>query len=270
MDIKNPLGAILIQEKLQAGLRPQDLYYIGMADTAGWWWCGRKSILKNTKMELNFFIAHLKDRLEYSIKLGYVDEKIRMKPINEAIRELPKLSKFDIENMMKMTSVRQDLSKEEIELIALMASKMCGDTMAAEEGIKDELLKAEKYPTIRWAFRWRDFMVCGVPDGITDNFVYEFKRTVSKFLLRYVKPVAFAQADLYGYFFGRPKKKVQILIKETNEIKTWIEQIDEEMAELTLEKFREVVRQNRAPEPPASWKCKRCEYREHCAMKFKF
>jgi hypothetical protein len=54
-----------------------------------------------------------------------------------------------------------------------------------------------------------------------------------------MKPVALTQADLYAHFFRRPMKRVQIYLRETGEILTWMEAADEENARSTLEKFRE-------------------------------
>jgi len=42
-------------------------------------------------------------------------------------------------------------------------------------------------------------MLVRVPDGITDSFVYECK-TTKQVLQYYIKPVALAQANLYGAF----------------------------------------------------------------------
>src|SRR5205823_11974501 len=98
--------------------------------------------------------------------------------------------------------------------------------MAAEEGIRvigleddprrrGQLLqadRAERHPTIRWNFSWGPYVLVGVPDGLTDAFVYEFKTTRSDYLGRLLKPVATAQADLYGRFFRRPVKRVQTYV----------------------------------------------------------
>ena len=122
---------------------------------------------------------------------------------------------------------------------------------------------AERYPTIRWNFEWEDYVVVGVPDGITDSFVYEFKTTKSPFLLRYEKPVAFTQADLYGYFFRRDTKRVQIYVTETGETRTWVEKVNKENAEEALRKFKEVDAGVKPPRP-REWKCKACKFREKC------
>src|SRR5262249_61039205 len=88
-----------------------------------------------------------------------------------------------------------------------------------------EMDRAEKYPAIRWNFQWGRYTVVGVPDGMTQDFVYEFKTTRSQFLLGYVKPAAMAQADLYGYFFRRPNKRVQILVMEEARTATFQEPV---------------------------------------------
>ena len=114
--------------------------------------------------------------------------------------------------------------------------------------------------TIRWNFPWRSRVVVGVPDGITDRFVYEFKATKNKYIALFRKPVALVQADLYGMFFRRPEKRVQIHIFESGETLTWQEHVDVKAAEAVLQKF-EAVDETRKFPAPKPWKCKRCEYR---------
>jgi CRISPR/Cas system-associated exonuclease Cas4 (RecB family) len=125
--------------------------------------------------------------------------------------------------------------------------------------------KAEQYPTIRWNFAWEGYAVVGVPDGITDKFVYEFKTTGSRFLMRFEKPVALTQADLYGYFFKRDRKRVQIYVKEKDTIETWEEEVDKTAAIKVLENFRNVDG-GWVPPPPKTWKCKRCEFKSVCKL----
>jgi len=69
------------------------------------------------------------------------------------------------------------------------------------------------------------YVIVGVPDGITDNFVYEFKTTSNEFLMRMQRPVFFTRGDFYGYFFRRPKKRIQVLVKRDIEARTWMENI---------------------------------------------
>lgn len=265
--LEGSLTKLLNKEKRRAGLKGKDLYYIGVADTARWWWCSKQSILHNRRMELAYFQAHLEDRIEYSIFGGYVDKE-PSKFVEDIVDTLPDLSKIDIEKILAYRKAKLPIMREptekEIEAIALSR----GETEAEIEGIKAHYTKAEKYATVRWGFKWRDFIINGVPDGITDEYVYEFKTVGSEFLLRYSKPVVFAQADLYGYFFRRSKKRVQILIKETGEIKTWVEPINTKEAELTLAYLWKALRKNEGLIDPVSWKCKSCRFKEECRKVF--
>jgi hypothetical protein len=52
------------------------------------------------------------------------------------------------------------------------------------------------------------YVVVEVPDGITKGYVYEFKCTRRRGGLERAGSVEFVQADLYGYFFRRPRKRV--------------------------------------------------------------
>ncbi|MCK4307370.1 hypothetical protein KAW50_03980 [candidate division WOR-3 bacterium] len=125
--------------------------------------------------------------------------------------------------------------------------------------------KAEKYPTIRWNFDWNGYAVVGVPDGITNSFVYEFKTTGNKHLMYFQKPVAFTQADLYGYFFKRDTKRVQIYIVDKMVTETWEEAIDVNHALEILDRFKSMDEGN-APLPPKEWKCKNCKFKKACKL----
>jgi len=54
----------------------------------------------------------------------------------------------------------------------------------------------ERYPSVRWNLDWKEYVV-GIPNGITDRFVYEFKTSDNLgFFRKWVRPVAMAQGDL--------------------------------------------------------------------------
>jgi hypothetical protein len=124
-----------------------------------------------------------------------------------------------------------------------------------------KIKESEKYPTIRWNFPWENYVIIGKPDGITDKFIYEFKSTKDRFLLKYDKPIAFTQADLHGYFFKRNKKRVQIYIENRKE--TWEEPINIINVRNTLKYFKEID-EGTKPYPPKEWKCRKCEFKEIC------
>jgi hypothetical protein len=265
---RKELERLLLEEKRQMGLSGNDLCYIGMADTAGWWWCAKKSVITNREMELAFFTAHLLDRITYSLKLGYIDASTFRRSIcgrlGEGLPTLPQLTRADVERILEIKS-RPGRPKITIDEEAAREIADAWDGSEAEkEGVRLQLTKAEDYPSVRWAFRWRDFMVQGVPDGITKEFVYEFKTTRGQFLLHFLRPVAFTQGDLYGYFFERPRKRIQILIRDTGEIKTWEEPVDKTQAEETLNSLWNAVRRGSPAPAPKQWKCRSCEYAGRC------
>ncbi|HKI69860.1 MAG TPA: hypothetical protein VKA67_09750, partial [Verrucomicrobiae bacterium] len=123
----------------------------------------------------------------------------------------------------------------------------------------------EKYQAFRWNFPWRKYTAVGVPDGLTKQFVYEYKTTSNRFLFSFLKPVAFAQADLYGHFFNRPKKRVQIRILDENKIETFESLADVARAEETLNAFAR-VEGGRPAHPPRPWKCRKCEFKVTCPI----
>lgn len=101
---------------------------------------------------------------------------------------------------------------------------------------------AERYPTIRWNFEWENYVIVGVPDGITEDFVYEFKTTGSEFLLSYMERSALVQGDLYGFFFRRQNKRVQIYVVSQAETYTWHEKVDTNAAISLLKTLRDLMK----------------------------
>jgi hypothetical protein len=52
--------------------------------------------------------------------------------------------------------------------------------------------------------------------------------------------VATAQANLYGLFFDRPGKRVQLYVVEEDATQTWDLAVDRDAAEAALQEFRSV------------------------------
>jgi len=295
------LGTLLQLEKRRRGIDYRQLLFVGMADIASYYWCAMKSLLKNTEMETAFFGAYLQDRLVYSHQLGHIDrlpkkieewlevgDEIRFEDIEVLLRrgaeerDRPSATEVTVECIDQMDDdgsvirlISPNLSPEEREYREREAQAKgiklisWNDPMLPPmlRGRIMEMTKAEHYPTIRWNFAWRNYTVVGVPDGITESFVYEFKTTRSSFLANYyLKPVALAQADFYGYFFRRPNKRVQIYIMDEGKTQTLDEPVSEQNALKTLSDF-ERLHKGELPKPPKPWKCKRCEFADSCPVK---
>lgn len=278
---------LLLLEKERRGVDPNKLVFIGMMDTANYYWCAMKSLLSNRKTELGYFTAYLHDRISYSSKLGYLDKlpksEVELLEIGDKIRF------HDIEELLKQRAQKHptrtywtsymtvtDKDGREVKLPKNPLFRETEDQLKditrelerdpIERGVFYEQAYAEYYPTIRWNFTWNGYVVVGVPDGITKEFVYEFKTARNRYLMNFVKPVALTQADLYGCFFRRDKKRVQIYVVEEATTETWEDEVDKAKAEEVLNKFKSVDG-GINPIPPKKWKCKSCEFQEACEIK---
>jgi len=123
---------------------------------------------------------------------------------------------------------------------------------------------SEKYKTIKKFFRWKNYYIVAVPDGIGKNFCYEFKTTKTRFHSFFIKPVAIAQANLYSYFFHKPRIKVEINIEEEASRKIINQKIDIKKAEELLKETDLILNNKIEPGLPKIWKCKVCEYEKRC------
>ncbi|MCD6411263.1 MAG: hypothetical protein J7L20_02385, partial [Thermoplasmata archaeon] len=212
------LEKLLALEKERRGIKTNELLFIGMADTAKYNWCAMQSVLINREMELAFFGAYLSDRINYSLELGLIDiipeEKEKLLDIGDEIT-LDDIEKLLSERAEKRRDIEvidivhippsiekkpiEDLSPIEVDM--LLGGKISKQTIEklppTAAGMLLHMRKGEDYPSIHWNFPWKDYIVVGIPDGITDTFVYEFKTSGKYGFLRFVRPVAFAQADLY-------------------------------------------------------------------------
>jgi len=290
---KVDIRKLLELEKRRRGVNAEELVFIGMADIANFYWCAMKSLLNNREMEPAFFASYLYDRLLYSLELGYIkriprDERkllligdeIDFNDVKRLLKESQKenLGKpplyitFSIDTpqgIFKFMVLNPKLSPELKKKFTRLAKKKGVRILSLEDApakfrgeICEEFL-AERYHTIRWNFEWKDYVVVGVPDGITEKFVYEFKTTGSNFLLRYIKHCALVQADLYGYFFNSENKRVQVYVLRNRKTVTWQEKVDEKEVNRVLEAFKQLDETGNAI-PPQQWKCKSCKFNNVC------
>jgi len=280
-------------EKRRRGIAVGELLFIGMADTASFYWCPMKSLLTNIEMEPQFFASYLHDRLLYSLKLGYVQtlpkteqelllvgdqitsddiEKLLKDKENRDVGEPPPyvtLAAHTPRGQLKLMVLNPSLSPELKVKFTKSAEKKrikvasLDDAPPKLRGEVYEEFLAERYPTVRWNFEWENYVVVGVPDGITDDFVYEFKTTRSEFLLGHIERSALAQGNLYGYFFKRKNKRVQVYVVDEKETVTWHEEVNDVETISLLRAFRQLDENHRFLFPE-KWKCNRCEFRETC------
>jgi hypothetical protein len=294
----NQLKRLLLLEKERRGVSQDALVFVGIANVANHWWCTQQAVLKSRTVEPDIFAAYLSDRIRYAHRLGLVTElpgshrgllDVGSEITLEDVERLLKEKAVEAEDRAKRSArahvaawdrvdkdgrrvrlINPDLPPEEREFFEEMAAAEGVRVVGLEEDPKwrGEIFQAsrgEKHPTIRWHFSWGRYSVGGVPDGLEKDCVYEYKTTGSRFLIRFMKPVAFAQADLYGYFFHQPKKRVQILVVEENVTETFEEAVNGTRAEETLAAFARVDAGEPA-RPPIQWKCRKCEFRATCPI----
>lgn len=289
------LERLLYLEKERRRLSKDELAFVGMAEVAGYYWCAMKSLYKNRELELAFFVSYLHDRISYSLRLGLIDklpkshEKFLEVGDNIGFSDIERLLKENIEKMSQKSNTvfaieRVDENGDRVMVInPYLSQEEIGflEQWAKDEGIRIvnlkelpptvrgkflDATKAERHPTIRWNFAWDKYIVVGVPDGVTSEFVYEFKSTRTRFLMSFLKPIALTQADLYGRFFRRSKKRVQIYIVEEDATEIWETDVDVNRAEDILAKFKK-MEEGFAPLPPKAWKCNSCEFDKVCTIR---
>jgi len=281
------LRKLLGLEKQRRGVLQEQLIFLGMANVAGYKWCAKQALFKSRENESMFFASYLLDRILYAERLGLIDSLPRK---TKALLDIgDEITLEDVETLLKKEApspVRLDARVTDVQGQKIMVinpdvsfgQRVYYEALAMEQGIPIvssdeappklrgrmlETSQKERYPTIRWNFPWDTYVVVGVPDGITDRFVYEFKTARNGFLQRFQKPVALVQADLYGLFFRRGIKRVQIYVLDDQETKTWEEAVDKESAEKLLKDFAHATN-GWEPPSPKPWKCKRCKFMPTC------
>lgn len=282
------LKKLYLLEKRKRQVDINKLVFLGVSNIASYKWCSIKSVLRSQEEEFMFFCTYLYDRLAFSFSLNLIKKlprkeeqvleignDITLDQIEELLKEVKKLSTASItvfnKDGRKITVINPKLSPSEKYLLIETALNEGETIITPEEApwkLRGKILEssiAENYPTIRWNFQWNDYVIIGMPDGISTDLIYEFKSTKNRFLLNFIKPVAFAQADLYGFFFKKNRKKVHIYILEEQKIESWEGPVDQNNALNILNKFS-LTETNQLSTPPKKWKCHRCEFNASCPI----
>ena len=295
------LNSLMNEKKLQLVKDPNQLVFLGAADLAEYYWCAEKSLLKSKKNELSYFENYLIDRIVYSFDLGRIanlpEEKNKLMSVGDDITEgnieyllsqrKPQTFDSDVNFMVAKkgkwlslgvvngkcyilgfpdNGAKFGMSKELEFNEAVFVSSIEDPVLPPKlRGVVGEEAYAEKYPSIRWNFPFGKYIVVAVPDGITKDFAYEFKTTMNSFMKYFIKAVADTQADLYGHFFGRREKRVQIREYESRHIYTYQTEVNEQRVKEVHEGFQAIDSGEKA-KPPKVWKCKACEFKLTCKI----
>jgi hypothetical protein len=273
LDDRTRMHRLLMLEKKRRGLSAESLVFVGTKNLANYYWCAMQAVLISRKRseEEMFFSAYIKDRLRYSFELGFIDS---LPEDDEAILSIgDTISLADIESLLKRRSdvpIEKDASFSLDERIDMLEAweKEQGTQSPFWHGEEAEVFVAEKYPTIRWNFARGGYVIVGIPDGLTEDFVYEFKMVGKSHFGKFSRPVARAQANLYGHFYRRPRRRLQFFLRDVRRVETEEGPVEIEHANATLTKFR-AADAGEQPLPPRPWKCKTCpDYiKEQCPIR---
>ncbi|MBI2900288.1 MAG: hypothetical protein HYY17_08885 [Planctomycetes bacterium] len=132
--------------------------------------------------------------------------------------------------------------------------------------LDDEERHARNYPTERRVFKWRNSLILAQPDGLTSRLAYEFKSCAKEFWVKFEKPVARLQVQIYGYLFGRPKVRYDIWLREEQEMISATEKTDRAYVEEQMEKWGRLVAGGMRPWPPKAIKCSSCDFLAECRI----
>lgn len=233
-----------------------------MHDIAQYWWCPMYAVRKNKKCELGFFEAYLEDRINYARRLGLL--KSEPHTATDILKVGADITLAQIESLLgsKLTKPAPQQRTQAV-LVSLDPEEM---RSGYSTGKRAETEFAEAYATFRWNFAWKEFTVVGVPDGLPVNAVYEFKSTKRRRWLSTTMQIASTQADLYGLFFNRPRKRVQVRVMEDAYVETLDAAVDRDHALFTLERVTSIAH-GEVPQPPEAFKCRSCDLAEGCPIR---
>lgn len=231
--------------------------YLKVSNIAQQHWCHQFSIYRAVEDEkmVKEAVKQLNSYPNNKAKINHRDTKYKYLPKHK-LRELMGISKNQGEVRAHVDAVKN-----------IVYLPTPGDIL--EIGEIEQHLFAERYPTVKTFFTWGKYTVLACPDGISDDFCYEFKSTSNPFLYFYVKPVALSQVHIYSYFYKKPKVRAQIRIRSTEEIKTIKGRRDNTRVAKALDTMDKLLMGKIKPIPPRAWKCKKCEYRKECPVRGK-
>jgi len=210
------------------------LVFVGTHNVAQYWWCAMYSVLKSRANEIEFFAAYLEDRLAYALKLGRITKIPRKR--TDVLSAGHDITLSDMQQLHPRTLESRDI------------------------------LHDPDPASFRWSFSWDRYVIVGNPDGLARDTVLERKTAANDYFAKTVaRPVGRTQADLYGFFFGRSRKIVEIKVSEGGSGLNLDEEVDSTRAVETLRKFR-AVDDGGTPIPPKAEKCRRCEFKDSCSI----
>ena len=222
------------------------IVFLGAANISQINWCELYTYYKCKDEELMFMELYFNDLVNYS-KL---------------------LRKLTLCNYKPKTLFNHDIVITAKEILSLIDINSISGFEIINENHIDRLemgkyyhkTKAEQYKTVRWHLKQDDRIIIGVPDGIENDFVYEFKSTKN---VKKMKGTALLQANIYAFMFNKTDIRVQIYDYIKNELYTYEEQRNKDNM-LEILKRIENIENGNVPTNLIQYKCKGCCFRKTC------
>ena len=222
---------LLAIEKERRGVAQDELIFIGVANVA------KRDASKARRNEPEFFGYYLSFRKFYPRKFGLVDAL----PTNQSelllVGETITHEQVEAANSLPDTLSNERLSEERL---SSLREKYIGRAMSLESYDQGNLAHdvfSEEYPSIKWYFPREGRVFIALPDGLTKDSVYEFKSTTkARYKVERAKQ-ATVQADIYGLFFRRVNKRVQVYRWEDGELRSIDSPVDTNAAATHLSGF---------------------------------
>lgn len=251
---------LMAKEKERLGIPKEQLVFMGTKNTADYYWCAWQYYQKAKREELKFFEIYLTDRIKYAKKFGLVEKY----PKTNILEIGDKIDGSDIQKQILKIQKNCINFKDKNPESNIPIADISRET-ALRKGEIYERIKAEQYPSLQWHYRYKNLILIGLPDGITDEFVYEFKSVKAEKYIKDALMRASYQANIYGICFERSKLRIQIYCEETDKIYTYENAIDKQKVFDLLEKWIDMINR-KLPIKPLAYKCNICEFKNNCVI----
>ena len=261
--INYDLNELLILEKKRLGFKEEDLVFISAGDFSRFYWCSMQAYFAMRKNEVYKFSGCLQDRIEYSIKLGKLDKIPKNK--EELLLIGRDISLKDIFDLMKREEYQNKIGDDVVENARQELEK---NKSPQERGHLLETIYARKLPQLHWFVRFDDFIFTCEPDGIGENYVYEFKSSKNRYFSVSSIEKAKLQSDIYAICFDKENKLIeQLIISKNNKIEIIKEEVDIKRVGLVINSLKEIISAKLPKLPKEKFKCRGCEYKKECQVK---
>lgn len=257
------IDELLSLEKNNRGVDQKQLVFAGLSDVSAQTFCSMKAVLSARESEPMYFGAFLTDRLYYANELRALERWPRSNA--ELLLAGQSITLEQVEALEKIHYGSNALPDETSEVLALEIEIKGPHVNHATRGGVFEHFCAEKCHKFRWNFSYGRYVFLGIPDGITNDFVYEFK-SGSKARFRPERTLeAMVQGDLYGYFFRKRMKRVQVYTSDDRRRESKNSPVDEGNAIKYLKNLARVDG-GEMPKLPSPGKCRSRDFVASCPL----